>query len=144
MIDVDNMNEKRVLAVPSTEDPTSSLNSRQKLSDDYLEKALKVVKQTMDSGDEKLSWDAAKWVAEMVMGKPKQAIETSGGVEAEMARMLAIAYSEHLRDQAALPPVIEGNIRILGGPSESSIDPVADPIEYVEKRPSFEWDDLPA
>ncbi len=138
------MNERRVLAVPSTEDPSSPLNHRQRLADEYLAKALEVVKSTMESADEKLRWDAAKWVSEMVMGKPKQAIENEGGAEVVMARMLAMAYAEHLQTQAALPPVIEGNVRILGGPPEEPVEqlPV---IEYVEKRPhpSFEWDDLP-
>lgn len=138
------MNERRVLAVPSTEDPSSSLNHRQRLADDYLEKALKVVKATMDSKDEKIAYTAAQWVAEMVMGKPKQAIENSGGVEAEMARMLGMAYAEHLKSQAALPPAIEGNVRVLGDPQEAPVE--ATPIiEYIEKRPrqSLEWDDLP-
>ena len=143
-------NGRRVLAVSSIEDPSSPLNYRQKLADEYLEKALEVVKATMSSSDEDLRYKAAVWVAEMVMGKPKQAIEQSGGVEAEMARILATAYSEHLKDQAALPPAIEGNVRVLGGPVEE-----ATVIEYVELTPEktprqsgasahFEWDDLPA
>lgn len=140
------MNEKRVLAVPSTEDPTAPNNRRQKLSDEYLEKAMKVVKQTLDSIDEKLAWDAAKWVSEMVMGKPKQEIEQTGSVEAEMARMLGMAYAEHLKGQSALPPVRDGEIRVLGNPQ-----PVDDPITVegtvidITPRPhkSRDWDALP-
>lgn len=97
--------------------------------------------------DEKIAWDAAKWVAEMVMGKPKQAIENEGGTEAVMARMLGMAFAEHLKTQAALPPAIEGNVRILGGPTEEPEVPVESSpvIEYIEKRSrqSFDWDDLP-
>lgn len=151
------MNERRVLAVPSTEDPTSPLNHRNKLADEYLGKALEVVKATMSSSDEDLRYKAAVWVAEMVMGKPKQAIENSGGVEAEMARMLATAYADHLQVQAALPPAIDGNVRILGGPPDTDhpdtndsiikhnpiIEYVESPSAPIEKRPSFEWDDLP-
>ena len=132
-------NERRVLAVPSTEDPSSPLNHRQKLADEYLEKALIVVKATMDGDDEQLAYKAAQWVAEMVMGKPKQEIETKGGVEAEMARMLGMAYAEHLKSKSALPPAIEGNVRILGGTPDNTV------IEMVEKRPRrpSDWDDLP-
>ncbi len=139
-------NERRVLAVPSTEDPTSPLNHRQRLADDYLEKALSVVKITMESADEKLRWDAAKWVAEMVMGKPKQEIEQSGGIEAEMARMLASAYAEHLQVQAALPPAIEDGVYVLGSPPDTndSIIPPERIIDFVEKRSSFDWDELPS
>lgn len=137
---------KRVLAVPTTEDPTSPLNNRQKLADEYLEKALAVVKSTMESADEKLAWDAAKWVSEMVMGKPKQEIEQTGGVEAEMARMLVAAYSEHRKQQAALPPAIEGNVVVLGGPPpEEPPPPEPEIIEMVEKKPrrQVDWDALP-
>ena len=134
-------NERRVLAVPSTEDPTSPTNHRMKLADEYLEKALGVLKNTMNSFDEKVAWDAAKWVAEMVMGKPKQAIENEGGTEAVMARMLSLALAGHMKDQTALPPSIEGNVRILGGPQEAPIE--APVIEYVPKTKSFEFDDLP-
>ena len=133
--------DKRVLAVPSTEDPTSPLNSRQKLADDYLQKALEVVKTTMESMDTKLAYNAAIWVAEMVMGKPKQAIETSGGVEAEMARMLGMAYAEHLKTQSAPPPAYDGNVVILGDPDDSN-DSITQPvIEMV--RPARVWDALP-
>lgn len=137
------MNERRVLAVPSTEDPSSPLNHRQKLADEYLGKALEVVKATMSSKDEDLRYKAAVWVAEMVMGKPKQAIEQSGGVEAEMARMLAMAYAEHLSHQAALPPVYDGNVVILGGTTDETPAPELPIIEMVEKRPRVEWDALP-
>lgn len=140
------MTERRVLAVPTTENPASPLNHRAKLADEYLSKALVVVKATMDGKDAKLAWDAAKWIAEMVMGKPKQEIEQSGGVEAEMARMLAMAYANHLKTQAALPPAIEGGVVVLGGP-QSEEPPAQEPptIQMVEKkpRPSIEWDALP-
>ena len=140
------MSERRVLAVPTTEDPSSSLNHRAKLSAEYLEKALKVVEKTMEDSDHKLRWDAAKWVAEMVMGKPKQEIEQAGGAEAEMARMLTMAYAEHLNTQAALPPHIEGGVVVLGGPPPEEPTVQEPPvIEMVERKPrkSPLWDDLP-
>lgn len=139
--------ERRVLAVPSTEDPSNSLNHRQKLADEYLDKALEVIKTTMEGIDEKLAYNAAIWVAEMVMGKPKQAIEQTGGVEAEMARLLASAYAEHLKSQAALPPAIEGGVYVLGDTLDDTNSPEPNDriIEYVEKRPrkTFDWDELP-
>lgn len=142
--------ERRVLAIPSTEDPTASANHRQKLQDDYLEKALKVVQSTMESVDEKVAWKAAQWVAEMVMGKPKQELEQTGGVEAEMARLLASAYAQHLQSQSALPPVIKDGVYILGGTLDDTNNPdTPEPndriIEMVEKRPrkTFDWDELP-
>ena len=135
--------ERRVLAVPSTEDPTASANHRQKLADEYLEKAMVVVKATMESADEKVAWKAAQWVAEMVMGKPKQEVEQTGGIEAEMARMLGMAYASYLNPQPALPPVIEDGVYILGDSSEP--EPTSDGpiIEFVEKRKTFDWDELP-
>ncbi|KKN77064.1 hypothetical protein LCGC14_0364030 [marine sediment metagenome] len=143
-------NERRVLAVPSTEDPSSSLNHRQKLADEYLEKALTVIKATMEGLDEKLAYNAAIWVAEMVMGKPKQAIEQTGGVEAEMARLLASAYAQHLQSQVALPPAVEDGVYVLGDtPIDTNSPDTPEPndriIEMVEKRPrkTFDWDELP-
>lgn len=141
------MSEQRVLALPSTEDPNAPVNRRRKLSDDYLELAMKVVKKTLGSEDEKLAWDAAKWVSEMVMGKPKQEIEQSGGVEAEMAKMLGAAYAAHLGAQAALPPIREGEVVILGGPLREEEEPAQElpVIEMVEKKPhtTRTWDALP-
>ena len=116
-------NPRRVLAVPSTEDPSSPLNHRQKLSDDYLVKALEVVEATMKGDDPKLKYDAAKWVAEMVMGKPKQAIEQSGGVEAEMAKILALSYAAHLKSLDEAPaPSFEGGVYVLGPSPEESVE----------------------
>lgn len=144
------MNEKRVLAVPSTEDPTAPLNRRQKLGDEYLEKAIEVVKNTMEGVDPKLAYDAAKWVAEMVMGKPKQEIEQTVSVETEMARMLGMAYAEHLKGQSALPPVRDGEIRILGGPQPTDEVPeepitVEGTVIDITPRPHKprSWDALP-
>lgn len=131
--------ERRVLSVPSTEDPTSPLNHRQKLSGEYLEKALEVVKNTMASADEALAYKAAQWVAEMVMGKPKQEIENSGGVEAEMARMLGMAYASYLNPQPALPLAIEDGVYVLGADTVES----PEVTEYVKKRKPIVWDELP-
>ncbi len=134
--------ERRIIAVPTTEDPASPLNRRTKMADDYFEKAMKVVDKTMSASDPKLRWDAAKWVAEMVMGKPKQAIESEGGTEAEMARLLGLAYAEHLKTQAALPPSIEDGVYILGEVVEGEVTEIVDTTSPPPKSKRT-WDALP-
>ncbi len=137
----------RILALPSTEDPSSPLNQRRKLSDEYLEKALKVVENTLNSLDEALAYKAAQWVAEMVMGKPKQTIEEEGGAEAAMAKALGAALAEwHISN--ALPPTMEGEVRVLGAPEEPVDVEFHKVTENVNSEPLYptsptEWDALP-
>ncbi len=137
------MNERRILAVPSTEDPSAPANRRQNLSDEYLEKALKVVEKTMDGVDPALAYKAAQWVAEMVMGKPKQEIEQLGGTEIEMARLLGAAYSEHLKTKAALPAATPDGVYILGEVVEADYHEVTEDVNNVPPTPTRTWDALP-
>jgi len=140
-------NDMRILALPSTEDPSSPLNHRRKLSDEYLEKALKVVGDTLESLDEALAYKAAQWIAEMVMGKPKQTIEDEGGTEAAMAKALGAALAEwHI--SKALSPTMEGEVRVLGSPTAPDDTPIdAEFTESVNNSPSTnrssEWDTFP-
>jgi len=139
--------ERRVLAVPSTEDPTHAINHRAKLESEYMEKALTVLDATLKIEDEpKLRFSAAQWIMEMVMGKPKQALEHEGAVEAEMARVLGSALAHLQSTPAALPPSNSDGVIVLGEIiSDTNDNPV---IDYVQADPDGPrrramWDDLP-
>ena len=101
--------EPRVLAVPTTEDPTSPVNARGRLSAEYLEKALDVVGETLKNKKEPtLRWKAAQWVMEMTMGKPKQEIDTASSTEKEVAKALGAALSHWMAERALLPAMDDG------------------------------------
>ncbi len=106
------MNEQRVLAVPTTEDPT--LSARGRLSSEYMEKALKVVDSTLKQKLEPaLRWKCAQWVLEMQMGKPRQEIDTTNSSEKALAAALSEALNIFTASKA-LPPVVEDGVYTLG------------------------------
>ncbi len=143
-------NEQRVLAVPTTEDPT--LSARGRLSSEYLDKAFKVVEATLDLElDAQLRWRCAQWVLEMQMGKPRQEIDTTNSSEKALAAALSEALSV-LTSSKSLPPVVEDGVYTLGvtvegevreitdSPTpptpESSMDPIISPAQTSNSSPA--------
>ena len=134
------MNEKRVLAVPTTEDPTSPANARMRLSDEYLDKALDVVADTLKltgPDDTTLRWKAAQWVMEMSMGKPKQEIDTTSSTERQMAQALGAALAIWNQEKA-LPAAIEDGVYTLGVTVEGEVRDITEPPSSpTPEEPSF-------
>lgn len=91
------------------------------MAEQYLPKAMSRIIYLMDNAhSERIRLDAATWVAEMVLGKPKQEIDDNSTVQAtalELAKALRLAI-EH-NDSASLQSgiVLEGNVRVLGEPA---------------------------
>lgn len=104
--------------------------TRRQIEDRYLPRALNRIAEAMESDDEKLAFAAARWVAEMVLGKPRQEL-AAGTAGAELAAQFAQALRDALMEREnALPPpeapVIEGGVRILGSPVVTIIDDTDD------------------
>ena len=135
------MNEQRVLAVPTTEDPT--LSARGRLSAEYLDKALKVVEKTLDIElDPALRWKCAQWVLEMQMGKPRQEIDTTNSSEKALAAALSAALNVFTATKA-LPPVVEDGVYTLGSVVEGDFKDITDQPTPLSPDPAPVTSDLP-
>ena len=153
--------QKRIMAVPSTEQPSAAGSARGRLSDEYLDAAFEVVDKTLKSPDEALRWKAAQWVMEMQMGKPKQEIDTSSNAEKELATQLSAALTQWTAERA-LPPVVEDGVYTLGevleaeftditdtpisSPSEPAQAHLSDPVPVTPVKATVvgrQWDALP-
>ncbi len=144
-------NEQRVLAVPTTEDPT--LSARGRLSSEYMEKALRVVGATLQMKLEPaLRWKCAQWVLEMQMGKPRQEIDTTNSSEKALAAALSEALNIFTATKA-LPPVVEDGVYTLGTTVEGDFKDISDSPPTPNPAPvtsdlhtasGRQWDALPS
>ena len=97
-----------------------SIAIRKRIEHDFLPTALDSIVSAMnDSKDEKLRFEAAKWICEQVLGKPKQAIDPSDD-DRSLALTLAHALREAIsqRNEALMVPIVDGSVRILGDQPE--------------------------
>jgi hypothetical protein len=99
------------------QDKAQSLSERRKIAQHYLPKAMERIVKLIDGAhSERIQLDASIWVAEMVLGKPKQEIEgtASDAVALELAKALRHAIEHTPNDSLQAGIVVEGGVRILG------------------------------
>lgn len=79
----------------------------------------------MNSQNPQVAFSAARWIAEMVLGKPSQAIQVEHGGK-ELATAFANALREVIMEARALPPtparLEDGRVRVLGATYDVSDD----------------------
>lgn len=98
-------------------DPHVQLEQHRQVLETYLEKALKRIAACLDSQNDKIAFQAAKWIAEMLLGKPTQPIQaesSSRELATELARALREAIALARLDRPPEPKIIEGQVRVLG------------------------------
>lgn len=91
----------------------NALVQRKKMENDYLPKALERIYRAIASTNDRIALDAAKWIAEMCLGKPRQPQDGDGGESEGVARILAEtlrALAE--RQLPQLPPA--AGVQVLG------------------------------
>lgn len=70
---------------------TAADKQKRRIANDYLPKAIDIIATMMvdEKQSPRLRFDAAKWLAEQAIGKPKEMIETVTTPDSELAVLLA-------------------------------------------------------
>lgn len=119
-----------------------------KYLEEHLEGALKRIVDCIDSPSDKLALAAARWVAEMVLGRPNQAIQVEHGskeLAVELVKALREAFIQVRLERPPEPHIIEGKVRVLGLPPGAPATTLSS--ETVSAEPvveSITADDFPA
>ena len=117
-----------------------------KLLEEHLDKALRKIIGAIDSTNDKIALAAAKWVAEMVLGKPNQAIQVNDSGK-ELAVALVQALREAMAQSRSIPPparIIEGSVRVLGVPETITPGSDTSPAQQVPLEVVGTDDDFPS
>jgi len=92
-----------------------------RIEHEWLPKALENIAAAMDSTNEQVAFTAAKWIAEMILGKPRQPIDADA-TASEIALALATTLRRVLEDNRPIPldnpesAIMEGT-HVLGPPA---------------------------
>lgn len=80
---------------------TAAEKQKRRIANDHLPRAIDTIVSLLDDefASLRLKFDAAKWLAEQVLGKPKELIEMSHASDSEVAVLLAQTLREVLDKQ---------------------------------------------